>query len=29
MRSLREDGDDQLEEFIHVADLSQLHQPVS
>jgi hypothetical protein len=29
MRPLREDGDYPLEEFIHVADLGQLYQPVS
>jgi hypothetical protein len=29
MRPLREDGDDPLEEFIHMAYLRQLYQPVS
>jgi hypothetical protein len=28
MRTLRQDGDDSPQEFVHAAELSQLHQPV-
>jgi hypothetical protein len=29
MRTLRQNGDDALQEYVHVANLGQLHQPVS